>query len=363
MKSCLPLCALLVLFAAGCAPQDASEQQAPLVSDTWEPDWVPQTAGTTARFQAISAVDEQVVWASGTQGTYARSVNGGAAWEVAVVPGADTLQFRDLHAVSAETAYLLSSGTGAASRIYKTNDGGQDWAHIFTNPDADGFLDCFDFWDAERGLLYGDSVDGKVVLFTTMDGGVTWSRVPADALPDALPNEGGFAASGTCVIAKGEGHAWVGTGASGVASRVLITEDYGQTWDVVNTPLTSDTGTSGIFSLAFHDTENGVALGGDYSRTTEPSAQVAVTSDGGRTWQLVGQPVMNGTVYGGTVVPGAPTQTLVAVSPNGSEYSTDNGLSWTRIDTVDYWATTFVSPTVGWAVGPEGRIVKVSLTE
>lgn len=357
MKFSIPFLVTLAFLITNCAPEEET------ASEAWEPHWVAQMAETSARFQAISAVDEQVVWASGTQGTFARSVNGGATWDVAVVPGADTLQFRDLHAVSAETAYLLSSGTGAASRIYKTSDGGQEWTHVFTNPDEQGFLDCFDFWDAEHGLLYGDSVDGRVNMFTTADGGVTWERVSSDVLPEALPNEGGFAASGTCVITKGDGYGWVGTGASGVAARVFITSDYGRSWEAINTPLTSDTGTSGIFSLAFYDAQNGVALGGDYSRTTEPSAQVAVTSDGGQTWQLAGKPIMNGTVYGGTVVPGASTPTLVAVSPNGSEYSTDNGLTWTRIDTVDYWATTFVSPSVGWAVGPDGRIVKASMGE
>lgn len=361
MVNVLSRLSLICLFAVafGCAterPTDPSQSQS-----TWEPKWVEQATGTTARFQAISAVDENVIWASGTEGTFARTLNGGMLWEAAVVPNADTLQFRDVHGVSAETAYLLSAGTGAASRVYKTNDGGLDWAHIFTNPDPSGFFDCMDFWDAERGLLYGDSVDGAVVMFTTMNGGVTWERVTG--LPPALPNEGGFAASGTCVITKPGGYAWVGTGASGEAARVFRTTNYGQTWDVVTTPLASDSGTSGIFSLAFFDAKNGVALGGDYSRANEPSAQVAITTDGGVTWQLAGQPIMNGTAYGGTVVPGAPTPTIVAVSPNGSEFSRDNGLTWTRIDTVDYWATTFVSPTVGWAVGPEGRIVKARFGE
>lgn len=355
-RLCL-VCFFAVAF--GCATERSAET--PTAGAVWHPEWVEQTTGTTARFQAISAVDKNVVWASGTEGTFARTLDGGASWEVAVVPDADTLQFRDVHGVNAETAYLLSAGTGTTSRIYKTNDGGQAWAHVFTNPDPSGFFDCMDFWDAERGLLYGDSVDEAVVMFATADGGVTWERVAG--LPPALSNEGGFAASGTCVITKPGGYAWVGTGASGEAARVFRTTDYGQTWDVVTTPLSSDSGTSGIFSLAFFDAENGVALGGDYSRADEPSAQVAITNDGGVTWQLAGQPIMNGTAYGGTVVPGAPTPTIVAVSPNGSEYSVDNGQTWTRIDTVDYWATTFISPTVGWAVGPDGRIVKAQFAE
>src|SRR5690606_26346845 len=80
----------------------------------------PQESGTTALIQAVSVVSEQVVWASGHEGTYLRTTDGGRTWHAAKVPGADTLQFRDIHAVDENTAYLLSAGPGELSRIYKT---------------------------------------------------------------------------------------------------------------------------------------------------------------------------------------------------------------------------------------------------
>ncbi|MDH3570446.1 MAG: hypothetical protein OER89_09690, partial [Gemmatimonadota bacterium] len=75
-----------------------------------------QHPNTSARLQAVSVVTSRVAWASGLAGTYARTLNGGASWTVGVVPGADSLQFRDVHAVSADTAYLLSAGPGELSR-------------------------------------------------------------------------------------------------------------------------------------------------------------------------------------------------------------------------------------------------------
>ena len=53
--------------------------------------------------------------------------------------GAESLEFRDVHAVDAATAYLLSIGSGEQSRIYKTTDAGLTWVLQFTNPEHAGF--------------------------------------------------------------------------------------------------------------------------------------------------------------------------------------------------------------------------------
>ena len=325
-----------------------------------QPHWTVQPVETTARFQAVSAVDENTLWTSGTGGTYARTLDGGATWTAAVVPGADSLEFRDVHAVDALTAYLLSAGPGTASRIYKTTDGGQTWTLQFTNAEPEGFFDCMDFWTPERGLAFSDAVNGRLLLITTNDGGATWQPVPPENIPPALEGEGAFAASGTCLLAQSGGHAWIGTGASGIEARVFHTADYGRTWTVATTPIASDSGTSGIFSLAFRDALHGAALGGDFGKPDENRDNVAVTDDGGRTWTMVGATQLPGAVFGATYVPGAPTPTLLAVGPTGSDISTDNGRTWARIDTLNYWAVTAVGSDAAWAVGPGGRVTRLT---
>ena len=97
----------------------------------------PLDSGTEVRLQAVSAASNGVIWASGLEGTYTRSVDGGQTWTAGVVPGAEALQFRDVHAVDRRTAYLLSSGPGDASRIYKTTDGGDTWQLQHTNPETE----------------------------------------------------------------------------------------------------------------------------------------------------------------------------------------------------------------------------------
>src|SRR5215471_9200742 len=86
--------------------------------------WIPQTSNSTASLRGISAVNDKTVWASGTGGTFLHTTDGGASWTAAKVPGAESLDFRGIHAADARTVYLMSSGSGDKSRIYKTTDAG-----------------------------------------------------------------------------------------------------------------------------------------------------------------------------------------------------------------------------------------------
>ncbi len=91
-----------------------------------------QQSNTTENLRGISVVDDQVAWASGTHGTYLRNNDGGKSWRAAQLPGAESLDFRDVEAFSANLAYLLSAGPGEQSRIYKTIDAGKNWALQFS---------------------------------------------------------------------------------------------------------------------------------------------------------------------------------------------------------------------------------------
>ena len=317
-----------------------------------------QSSGTTALLQAVSAASDRVAWVSGQAATVLRTTDGGDRWEPVVVPGAaaDSLQFRDVHAIDAKTAYLLAAGPGARSRIYKTTDGGATWERQFTNADSSAFYDCFAFWSASRGVVFSDAVDGRFIVRVTDDGGAHWRLVPAAALPPAQRGEGGFAASGTCVVALAGHRAWIGTGAADT-TRVLATTDGGRSWWVAATPIAGGN-FAGIAALAFRDSLHGMALGGMLGDPNARSDNVAQSEDGGRSWRLAGRPTFSGAVYGAAVMPGR-SGSLVAVGPKGLDYSTDDGASWNGLDSLAYWSVGFGSGSVGWAVGPLGRIVRI----
>src|SRR5262245_11560573 len=121
------------------------------------PKWSLQTSGVTARLRGVSAVSESVAWASGSGSTVLRTTDGGVTWQKLSVTS-DKLDFRDVDAVDAQTAYVLSIGNGPDSRIYKTTDAGATWTMQFKNDDQKAFLDAMTFWDANHGLVFGDSI-------------------------------------------------------------------------------------------------------------------------------------------------------------------------------------------------------------
>jgi photosystem II stability/assembly factor-like uncharacterized protein len=312
--------------------------------------WTPQVSNTTAGLRGISAVDEKIVWASGMGGTFLRTVDGGATWSASRVPGAETLDFRGIRAFDARTAFLMSIGPGDKSRIYQTSDAGEHWTLQFTHPDPKGFLDSIAFWDATHGIVLGDALDGSADIRTTDDGGAHWQR---QKTPPALPNEGSFAASNTCLFLAGDSQVWFVTGGPG-AARVFRSTDRGRTWTVATTPIRNDSASAGIFSIAFAGAR-GIVVGGDYSKDKEDRQNIALSADGGRSWSA--PPA--GPKGFRSAVAWVPARNLwIVTGTSGSDVSTDDGRSWKLFDEGSYNALSFVSSGEGWAVGGRGRIAR-----
>jgi photosystem II stability/assembly factor-like uncharacterized protein len=267
------------------------------------------------------------------------------------------LDFRDVHAVDANTAYLLAAGAGDLARIYKTGDGGKSWTLQFKNQDPRAFFDAFAFWDAEHGIALGDPVDGRFMMLTTDNGGSTWNRLGDAELPPALEGEGAFAASGTCLVTEGNANVWFGTGGAR-ETRVFRSRDRGRSWTVAPTPIRSPNASSGIFSVAFRDTQHGIAVGGDYKSTGESAHCVAITHDGGRTW-LAPKGISSVAGFRSAIafVPASGSRAWLAVGPNGSDFSHDDGQSWKPLSTMGFHALS-VAGNVAWAAGENGLLAK-----
>jgi photosystem II stability/assembly factor-like uncharacterized protein len=311
--------------------------------------WELTPTGSTARLRGLSVVSERVVWTSGSVGTVLRTTNKGATWQSVGPPGTATLQFRDIEAFSADTAVILSIGVGTDSRIYRTTDGGQTWSLVFQNTDPNAFYDCMAWFDKHRGLALSDPVGGRFRILATNDGGLTWNVVDAD-MPPALPLEFAFAASGQCITTAGGRDAWFATGGDAIA-RVFHSSDRGLTWTVANTPVRS-LGSGGIFALAFRDPRHGIAAGGDFLAETASPDALALTSDGGATWQLN---------------PNAPDEyrsgahwvtgtDAIIVGPSGSDVSFDQGQTWHGFDEGSFDTVDCAGGFACWASGAQGRV-------
>jgi photosystem II stability/assembly factor-like uncharacterized protein len=313
--------------------------------------WNVQVANTTSSLRGLRVVSPNVVWASGTKGTFLTTSDGGHNWRSAVVAGAEALDFRDVEAFDSDNAYLLASGEGAHSRIYRTGDGGRNWQLLLTNPDTNGFFDSLAFWDRSHAILVGDPVAGHFVIFTTADAGKTWHR---QKTPAASKDEGAFAASGTSVVTWGKKDAWFATGGP-AGGRVFRTHNGGRTWSVAQAPL-GGTKTAGIFSLAFADKKHGIAVGGDFQNAKATEHTVALTRDGGKTWQ---SPAAKLRLSYRSGVAALGEKVFIAVGTEGSDLSRDGGETWEHFSDSGLNAVAVGGGAV-WAVGPKGIVVKLS---
>lgn len=126
--------------------------------------------GFTHEFRGLSSSGDEM-WASGPDGTFAHSRNGGQAWKVGTIPGAASLFLVDVEALGRDTACVLATDfNGGVGRAYRTTDGGQSWIQTYERVQAGVFLDGLAFWDAKRGVAFGDPVDGEFMILRTEDG-------------------------------------------------------------------------------------------------------------------------------------------------------------------------------------------------
>ena len=315
--------------------------------------WELTPTGSSARLRGLSVVNASVVWASGSGGTVLRTVNGGATWQSVGPPGTATLQFRDIEAFDASNAVILSIGPGEESRVYVTSNGGQSWTLAFVNDEPNAFYDCMAFFDRHRGLALSDPVNGRFRILATSNGGQSW-RVLDTEMPAALPGEFAFAASGQCITTAGGRDAFFGTGGD-VEARVFHSGDRGQTWQVSTTPIRSGP-SAGIFALAFRDPRHGLASGGDFLTPAASPDALALTDNGGATWQLVAD-APNEYRSGAHWVNG---QVAIIVGPTGSDASSDAGRSWTNFDGGSFDTVDCAGGWACWAAGEQGRVAYLS---
>ncbi|RYU84311.1 hypothetical protein [Hymenobacter persicinus] len=331
---------LLGLLAATTLPARAQWVLQPIsfASQDHEPEVIAaldaNTAWTAANFRFYRAAPPQV----------ARTADGGATWRVSTVPvptGSQGNGVMDLSALDANTAWIAVanhfSGPAEGS-IRKTTDGGLTWTTQTTAAEfpVNGAQPSFvHFFDGSTGICGGGyGGDPSFRLFTSSNGGTTWTRVPASRLPALLPNENGLAAT----YARGN-TIWISTS----LGRVLRSPDRGLTWTVGSTGQPN-----GLASLAFRDDLHGLAVYA-YNRNN----LLLRTTDGGLTWTVVNY---SGPLRGDMAVQlvrGSNTYFSLSAAPllnRGSVISTDDGQTWTALETtfLHGYAADFASPTAGW---------------
>ncbi|HKC36596.1 MAG TPA: hypothetical protein VKB95_11060, partial [Chitinophagaceae bacterium] len=151
--------------------------------------------GIKTSIRGLSVVNNNVVWASGSNGIVGKSSNAGKNWKWMTVKGFEKNDFRDIEAFDANTAIVMAIAD--PSYILKTTDGGDTWKVVYENKTKGMFLDAMEFRDPKNGIVIGDPVDGRFFMAKTIDGGNSWNELPAEERFVADSGEAFFASSGT----------------------------------------------------------------------------------------------------------------------------------------------------------------------
>lgn len=323
--------------------------------------WTTETSGWDSNLRAVSATHSRdpqrhpapVIWASGSNGRTLRSNDGGQHYTRGLINTvqAHSLDLRGIQAFNEKLAYVMASGPGNMSRIYKTRNGGETWKLQFSGTGKQFFLDALACISETECFALGDPVDGKFVLISTTDG-QNWRELPRDSMPAALPDESAFAASNSCLAIYDKREIYFVTGHG--AARVFHSPDLGRTWTVTDTPIIKGNPSWGAFSIARLGGML-VVVGGDFKDDADSKRTAAYSLDDGTTWNLATR------TPGGfrSAVAFLNRDTLVTVGTGGEDVSTDQGAHWTRTDDIDLNAITVLDGSA-WAVGPNATIVRWS---
>jgi len=125
--------------------------------------------------RGLSIASEKVIWASGSKGMVAKSLDGGEHFEWKQVKGYESRDFRAIHAFNEYDAIIVA--VASPGIILKTKDGGNTWVKVYENLDTAIFLDAISFKDAQHGMVIGDPMNHQIVLLETKNRGDHWEKV------------------------------------------------------------------------------------------------------------------------------------------------------------------------------------------
>jgi photosystem II stability/assembly factor-like uncharacterized protein len=292
------------------------------------------TTGTRTSLRGLSAVNDNIIWVSGSEGTVGRTVDGGKNWQWMVVPGFEKREFRDIEAFDANTAVAMA--IAEPGQIVKTVDGGKNWQVVFTDTSKGVFFDAMDFADEDNGVVVGDPLPGTNTIYRayTRNAGTKWQH-PADDknyLPTVKEGEAMFASSGTNVVfLKSEGfirsnHMFIVTG--GTASN-LISQTPLQKKSL---PIIQGKESTGANSIAAFNLRELVIVGGDFSNDKDSTQNCVISKDGGNSFIRPSTPPKG---YR-SCVEYITRNKLITCGTSGVDVSNDGGMNWQPLSTESY---------------------------
>lgn len=300
----------------------------------------------SSSLRAIEIINDSTVIYAGSKGDLG-IVRGQEIIPIATKIVTDSIvpHFRSL-AFTNENVFALSVGNPAL--LYKY--GNNIIELVYKEANEKVFYDSMKFFDDLNGIAMGDPIENCLSVLITRDGGNSWGKLDCKYLPKVELGEAAFAASNTNITIVGT-NAWIVTG--GTKSRVFHTSDMGLTWDVYNTPIVQGKETTGIYSVAFYNENQGIICGGDYLNKKGDLANMAITNNGGKTWELINDSNRPKYVSCVQYIPNTEGYEVIAVSTNGIFYSFNKGENWKKISDQGYYSIRLANENTAWLSGHE----------
>ena len=278
--------------------------------------------------RALELENDSTCWFAGSKNKFGYTNDYGKTWKENVIKyDTFSLEFRSI-SVTSNSVFVFSVGSPAL--LFKIDKKTLNYKLVYRQTEEKAFYDSMQFWDDENGIAVGDPTENCMSIIITKNGGDAWNKIACENLPLAVEGEAAFAASNTNISLVDQ-KVYIATG--GKEANLLIGSEYGKNWRKYKTPIIQGENMTGIFSLDNLSTDIAVIAGGDWSSKENTEKAMAITMDGGISWQLQ----ENNPGYTSCVQFVPKTKTLLACSPTGIYYSNDFAESWRKVSEEGYY--------------------------
>ena len=289
-----------------------------------------------AHLYDIQFVGSNIGWAVGDRGVIWNTQNAGQSWDL--IPTGFDCPLRKVCFLTDRVGWIVGGGTTPFTRqgygvVLFTSDAGATWQQLAREQLPR--LHHVRFWDLHNGIVVGDSTARHASgVFVTADGGKTWDHLVADKSNDWRAAD--FLAPDVGVVVGLRGQVRL------VGGQQLLH------------PRLSDLGLRGLHSVKLQTNDTGWLVG--------DGGLVLRTDSGGVVWQSpagrLAAPIRD--IFDFRTVATRGAQVWIAGRPGSVVWHTANhGQSWAKQYTgqpLPIHDLTFVSDTLGWAVGALGQM-------
>ena len=300
-------------------------------------------------------IDKNKVWYAANNGNYGYvSLDSTPHFKGLIAKEELKLEFRS---IAQTTKYIFILSIGNPALLYRISKENSEVKLVYHENNEKIFYDSMQFLNDEEGYAIGDPTENCPSFIKTTNGGESWQKISCDNLPKFASGEAFFATSNTNLILK-DGTMWMASG--GIKSKIYRSTDKGKTWETFETPIIQGASMTGIFTADFYDQDNGFITGGNYQLPDLKFQNKAITSNGGKTWNLIDDNRVFGYASCAQYFPKSGGKSIIVLANTGIYYYRLKDKKWKKLSNEnDLYTLRFIDETTAVAAG-KNKIIKIT---